>query len=32
MDIALPLLLGGGLAALIVVGVFGARRLWAGRR
>jgi len=32
MDITLPLLLGGGLAALIVVGVFGTRWLWAGRR
>jgi hypothetical protein len=32
MGIPLPLLLGGGLAALIVAGAFGARRLWATRR
>ena len=32
MDIPLPLLLGGGLAAVIVAGAFGARLLWAGRR
>jgi hypothetical protein len=27
-----PLLLGGGLAALVVAAVFGTRSLWAGRR
>jgi len=32
MEVPLPLLLGGGLAALIVAGVFGTRLLWAGRR
>jgi hypothetical protein len=32
MGIPLALLLGGGLAALVVVGIFGSRLLWAGRQ
>ena len=32
MEISLPLLLSGGLAAVIVVGIYGMRLLWAGQR
>jgi hypothetical protein len=31
-SVKMSLILGGGLAAVIVVGIFGARWLWAGRR